>query len=127
MGLSYNPNVTLKIPKSYSDLQPKVSEWEEDIVNEPIMPSKPYVAENLETDAKHPRQRLLRLPNSQISWITYLLDKYGTDYKAMARDKKNYYQETWKQLRAKILQFEKIPEQYSKYLEERGPPKVDEN
>lgn len=34
----------------------------------------------------------------------------------MTRDKKNYYQETWKQLRAQIKQFKGIPEQYNEYL-----------
>lgn len=37
----------------------------------------------------------------------------------MERDRKNYYQETWKQLRAKINTFKKIPEQYSEYLNNR--------
>ena len=36
---------------------------------------------------------------------------------AMARDPKNYYQETWKQIRNKIKKFKNIPEQYGKYLE----------
>jgi ubiquinone biosynthesis protein COQ9 len=38
---------------------------------------------------------------------------------AMARDPKNYYQETWKQIRNKIKKFKNIPEQYDKYLESR--------
>lgn len=38
----------------------------------------------------------------------------------MARDKKNYYQETWKQLRAKIKTFMGIPKQYGEYLKARG-------
>lgn len=38
----------------------------------------------------------------------------------MAKDKKNYYQETWKQLRAKIKTFMGIPKQYGEYLKERG-------
>lgn len=55
-----------------------------------------------------------------MDFITYLLDKYGHDYKAMERDKKNYYQETWKQLRAKIKTFMGIPKQYGEYLKARG-------
>lgn len=38
----------------------------------------------------------------------------------MERDKKNYYQETWKQIRAKIKTFIGIPKQYAEYLESRG-------
>lgn len=55
-----------------------------------------------------------------MEFITYLLDKYGHDYKAMAKDKKNYYQETWKQLRAKVKTFMGIPKQYGEYLQARG-------
>lgn len=61
-----------------------------------------------------------RLPKGQVEFITYLLDKYGHDYKAMERDKKNYYQETWKQLRAKIKTFMGIPKQYGEYLASKG-------
>ena len=34
----------------------------------------------------------------------------------MARDKRNYYQDTPKQIRKKILTFQKIPELYDAYL-----------
>jgi ubiquinone biosynthesis protein COQ9 len=36
---------------------------------------------------------------------------------AMAKDPKNHYQETWKQIRNKIKKFKNIPAQYGKYLE----------
>lgn len=62
-----------------------------------------------------------------MEFITYLLDKYGHDYKAMARDKKNYYQETWKQLRAKIKMFMGIPQQYGEYLNSKGLLDKEEN
>lgn len=121
MGLSYDPNETIKIPKSINRLKiPIVSdeqvEWQEEVIEAEIKPSKIYVAEALEADAKAPREKKLRLPKGQVQWLTYLMDKYGDDYKAMARDKKNYYQETWKQIRAKINRFKSIPEQYEKYL-----------
>jgi hypothetical protein len=38
----------------------------------------------------------------------------------MAKDPKNYYQETWKQIRAKIKTFKGIPEQYNEYLKRKG-------
>lgn len=61
-----------------------------------------------------------RLPKAQVDSIVYLLDKYGDDYQAMARDRKNYYQETWKQIRAKIKKFMKNSKDFGKYMKSRG-------
>ncbi|XP_018335127.1 nucleolar protein 16, partial [Agrilus planipennis] len=121
MGLSYDPNETLPIPNIKQEIKQKLMGYTTELkdTKEETIPPKKYVLENLEAEAKAPRQKLLRLPNSQVEWITYLLDKYKTDYKAMAKDKRNYYQETWKQLRAKVRMFKKIPEQYNTYLQER--------
>ena len=56
----------------------------------------------------------------QVRWIEYLLDKYGEDYEAMARDSKNHYQDTAAQLRQKIKQFVKRPAYLVPYLRKRG-------
>ncbi|KOC70304.1 Nucleolar protein 16 [Habropoda laboriosa] len=129
MGLTYDPNETLKIPKTKTETIEKVTQWkvddaaknsqnkEEDIEMEP---AKIHVAQELETQAKAPRRRMLRLPNNHVHFLTYLMDKYGEDYKAMARDKKNYNQLTWKQIRAKIKMFKGIPEQYNEYLQSKN-------
>lgn len=93
-------------------------EWEEEVVIK--APTKTFVAEALAKDARAPRKKMFRLPKGQVDWLTYLMDKYDRDYKAMSRDSRNYKQETWKQLRAKIRKFKKIPEQYSVYLEEKN-------
>jgi hypothetical protein len=82
-------------------------------------PTKSYVATELQTDEKVPRVKNFRLPNNQVTYLTYLIDKYGEDYKAMAKDPKNYYQETWKQIRNKMKKFKNVPEQYGKYLESK--------
>ncbi|KAF7263961.1 hypothetical protein GWI33_000817 [Rhynchophorus ferrugineus] len=124
MGLSYDPNLTIGIPKRKNQLKQALgvenNEWDIEDIEKTNIKSKNYVAEKLEADAKAPREKMFRLPKGQVEWITYLMKKYNKDYKAMARDKKNYYQETWKQLRQKIRTFKKIPEQYNKYLEENG-------
>ncbi|XP_015184125.1 PREDICTED: nucleolar protein 16 [Polistes dominula] len=129
MGLVYDPNKNLKIPNIKQDLLQQVKEKfmengmevDSDDENEDIKktPAKIHVAQALERDAKAPRERRFRLPNGQVEFITYLLDKYGEDYKAMARDKKNYNQLTWKQIRAKIKTFKGIPEQYNEYLSKK--------
>ncbi|XP_066138259.1 nucleolar protein 16 [Euwallacea fornicatus] len=121
MGLSYDPNQTIGIPKKKRELQETLgfNRNNEDKQEENLrLNIKQYVADMLEADAKAPRVKNLRLPKSQVEWITYLLKKYGTDYRAMAQDSKNYYQETWKQLRQKVRLFRKIPEQFGKFLKE---------
>ncbi|CAG9787853.1 unnamed protein product [Diatraea saccharalis] len=126
MGLANDPNKVIKIPNFKQEQLKKAiklvknynseSEQEENVYK----PPKIDVLEKLEKEAKAPRERRFMLPKGQVEFITYLMDKYGHDYKAMSRDKKNYYQETWKQLRAKIKTFMGIPKQYGEYLKSRG-------
>ncbi|XP_014369511.2 nucleolar protein 16 [Papilio machaon] len=127
MGLANDPNKIIKIPnfKQEKIKQAKVIVNKGEIENideETIttVPIKKEVAEKLEKVAKAPRERRFMLPKGQVEFLTYLLDKYGHDYKAMEKDRKNYYQETWKQLRAKIKTFMGIPKQYGEYLQARG-------
>lgn len=123
MGLAYDVNKIFNISNVKQELKSRITsttKWKSEVLEEPEKPSKAHVIEQIEKDAKAPRRRMFRLPNSQVSWVTYLMDKYGTDFKAMARDKRNHYQETWKQIRAKIKQFMGVPEQYAEYLEKRG-------
>lgn len=98
-------------------------EWAEEVVVK--APTKSSVVEALAEDARAPRKKMFRLPKGQVEWITYLMDKYGRDYRCMVRDSRNYKQETWSQLRAKIRKFKKIPEQYSLYLKERNMTESD--
>ncbi|CAB3227037.1 unnamed protein product [Arctia plantaginis] len=128
MGLASDPNKVIKIP-NFKQEKVKIAkkivnedESDDDDVEEEIVQLVPKkeIVEILEKEARAPRQRRFMLPKGQVEFITYLLDKYGHDYKAMAKDKKNYYQETWKQLRAKVKTFMGIPKQYSEYLASKG-------
>ena len=56
----------------------------------------------------------------KVKWITYCLNKHGEDFKAMARDAKNIWQETPKQIRQKVLKFVSIPEQFAVYAKKNG-------
>lgn len=121
MGLSYDPNSTLKIPSAKEILEPLLTEKEEQSVNDRLsaVPSKLHVAQELEAEAKAPREKKFELPSGQVMWLSDLIDKYGDDYKAMARDRKNIYQETWKQIRNKIKTFQSIPSQWNAYISSR--------
>ena len=66
------------------------------------------------------RKQTFRFPREQVRWLSYCLDKHGDDFKAMARDPKNVWQETPKQIRQKLLKFISIPEQFNDYASERG-------
>lgn len=125
MGLSFNPNQTIKIPNSKAEIKSVIA-TEDDWIKENITIPKAHVVETLEKEAKAPRERKIRLPKGQVEWLSYLLTKYGNDYKAMQRDKKNYNQETWKQLRQKIKRFMGIPEQFNEFLEKcKVQPELD--
>lgn len=62
---------------------------------------------------------MIRLPKGVVAHLSYMMDTYKFNYKAMVMDKKNYDQWTWKQFRAKCRRFMTIPEQFNVYLESR--------
>ncbi|KAG5889943.1 hypothetical protein JTB14_018838 [Gonioctena quinquepunctata] len=120
MGLSYDPNKTIKIPnmkKKLKSLLTATEDWNETVVEEPVELTKCHIAEALEADAKAPRERRFRLPKNQLERLAHLMKTYGNDYKAMERDKQNYNQETWKQIRQKIKRFMSIAKEHNKYLD----------
>ena len=49
-----------------------------------------------------------------------MMDRLGMDFKAMARDPRNHYQETPKAIESKVRRFIRIPEHYAVYCKERG-------
>lgn len=93
MGLAYDPNDALKIPNLKREHIEKILKQKDDNVDEKlqteeedveIAPIKIHVAQQLEAEAKAPRKRKFMLPNSQVYFLTYLMDKYGEDYKVMS-------------------------------------------
>ena len=71
-------------------------------------------------EAESNKKSNFRFTGEQVKWITYCLDKHGDDFKAMARDPKNIWQETPKQIRQKVLKFVSIPEQFAVYAKKNG-------
>ncbi|KAK9496405.1 hypothetical protein O3M35_013308 [Rhynocoris fuscipes] len=113
MGLSADPNEAVKLPSNL----PLLMRSEQATKPNPLVPNKKSVVEKMETDAKAPRVKNFQLPKTQVLELTKFMDKYGEDYKSMAKDRKlNYMQQTWKQIRQRINRFKSIPEQYNEYL-----------
>lgn len=135
MGLVFDVNKSMGMPNSKAERvkftkkmvnafveedQSETSDIEEESA-ESISTKFPkhHVVEGLEKDSKEYRESKFRLPKGQVKFISYLIDKYGLNYKQMAKDIKNYDQETWRQLRAKCRKFMSITDHFSKYLAER--------
>lgn len=123
LGLSYNPN---KIPKieaeSLKHLKFMNNEKVKSVESTNTEEKKStQFTEKLEEHAKSLKKKGgFRFSNEQVMFITYLLDKHKYNYKAMARDPRNHYQETPSQLKQKIRRFMNVPEQFAVYCRERG-------
>ena len=102
-----------------------VEEETEATANSAIM--KPEVIAKLSEEANVPVKQNFRFTTSQVQLITHMMDKHGTDYKAMARDPRNHFQETPAKLKGMILKFISIPEHYAPYCKERGLLQTTEN
>ncbi|CAD6991211.1 nucleolar protein 16 [Ceratitis capitata] len=129
MGLASDPNKSVPIPnfkqhriKTVKIINGFVEEEMDDEELKSKISDRPrgYVIEKLEADAAEPREKLLRLPKNSIDHLSYFLDKYKFNYKAMVTDRRNYLQWTWKQFRMKIRKFMSIPEQFNAYLKQRN-------
>lgn len=81
---------------------------------------KNTVIGQLEEEAAVVKPPTFRFSTEQVKWISYMMDKHGTDYKAMARDPRNHYQETPKAIESRVRRFIRIPEHYAVYCKERG-------
>merc|ERR1712088_262373 len=87
---------------------------------EGVVERKSEVISRLEDEAKFEAKQTFRFTPTQVQLITYMMDKHGEDWSAMARDPKNHYQETAAKLRGMVTKFISIPEHYAVYCRERG-------
>merc|ERR1712062_636434 len=82
--------------------------------------TKPEVVTQLEDEANVEAKPTFRFTPTQDQLIPHMMDKHGMDFKAMARDPKNHYQETPAKLKGMVTKFISIPEHYAPYCKERG-------
>jgi len=101
MGLAFDPNRTLPIMKQRLLGNDKVTKA-------PVgMVTKPYVLNQLEEEANRPERDSKTLSSDLIEYAQYMIREHKDDFKAMARDEKNYYQDTPKQIKRKINEYKR--------------------
>jgi len=123
MGVAFDANNV--VPKISSKMKmvkemKKKKGMEVDDNEEEGMMRKSEVIARLEDEAKFEAKQTFRFTPTQVQLISYMMDKHGEDWSAMARDPKNHYQETAAKLRGMVTKFISIPEHYAVYCRERG-------
>ncbi|XP_077403671.1 nucleolar protein 16 [Vanacampus margaritifer] len=73
---------------------------------------KPYVVNQMEVEANLPMKDTKTLSTDLIEYAQHMIREHKEDYKAMARDEKNYYQDTPKQIKRKINEYKRCHAQH---------------
>merc|ERR1712098_1017684 len=123
MGVAVNANEVLpkvSAKKKRVEELMKLKGLDVPVVAEEVKKEKSNVVEKLEVEAKYEAKQTFRFTPIQVQLITYMMDKHGEDWSAMARDPKNHYQETAAKLKGMVNKFVSIPEHYVVYCKERG-------
>lgn len=105
MGLSADPNKSLRIATT----RERLTGIKFDATAEDVKPMKTAVIKELELEASAEQTSRLSMADPDVQFCTYMINKYGDNYVAMACDRRNYYQETPKQIQKKIKKFNSIP------------------
>ncbi|KAM8899477.1 nucleolar protein 16 [Spinachia spinachia] len=117
MGLAFDPNRTMPIKKNSLLGPDKPSKARAGIV------TKPYVLNQLQEEADCPERDCKTLSSDLIEYAQYMIREHNDDFKAMARDEKNYYQDTPKQIKRKIHEYMRChPDHYDAFMDSLAPP-----
>ncbi|CAF0796693.1 unnamed protein product [Brachionus calyciflorus] len=122
MGLCSDPNFTLGIPKTKNILNPEFMEIEKaKQLDQALNESKKETPalKKLIAEANRPVEKVYNLNENDILYCIYMMEKYSEDYAKMAKDYKNYYQDTPAQIRKKINLFKQMKGPYQKYLSDK--------
>merc|ERR1711953_1014658 len=112
VGLSNDPNKSVKISKTRIGLTPE----SEAVVQKTLSNQQKEVLQELESAAKTEETKEWNVSQDDIHFCVHML---GQDWKAMAKDRKNYYQLTPSQIRMKIKMFRKSKASWNMYMEDR--------
>ncbi|XP_031724881.1 nucleolar protein 16 [Anarrhichthys ocellatus] len=117
MGLAFDPNRTLPIAKKSLLGEDKVTKAPVGIV------TKPYVVNQLQEEADRPEKDSKTLSSDLMEYAQYMMREHGDDFKAMARDEKNYYQDTPKQIKRKVIEYQRChKEHYDAFVQALATP-----
>ncbi|XP_010288431.1 PREDICTED: nucleolar protein 16, partial [Phaethon lepturus] len=123
MGLAEDPNKAVPIPKKKLlgiELESDGREQGRKIVR------KPYVVNEMEYEASLPEKKSNTLSRDLIDYVRYMIQNHGENYKEMARDEKNYYQDTPKQIKRKINVYKNFyAEEYKDFIASLKQEKMD--
>ncbi|XP_038270533.1 nucleolar protein 16 [Dermochelys coriacea] len=124
MGLAADPNKAIPIRKR----QLQVMEMEVDGQDKgKRVVQKPYVLDELEYEASLPEKKSETLSRDLIDYVQYMIRNHGENYKDMARDEKNYYQDTPKQIKRKISVYKRFyPEEFQAFTASLQQVKMDQ-
>nr|XP_040033412.1 nucleolar protein 16-like [Gasterosteus aculeatus aculeatus] len=117
MGLAFDPNRTVPIKKSSLLGPDKPTKAPTGIV------TKPYVLNQLQKEANVPERDCKTLSSDLIEYAQYMIREHNDDFKAMARDEKNYYQDTPKQIKRKINEYMRChPDDFDAFMDSLAAP-----
>ncbi|MEQ2254625.1 Nucleolar protein 16 [Ilyodon furcidens] len=119
MGLSFDPNQTLPIKK-----QMLLGGDKED--RRPVhVITKPYILDKLQEEASLQEKDSKTLSSDLIEYVQYMIREHKDNYKTMARDEKNYYQDTPKQIKRKINEYKRChPQHYEAFISSLTAPEA---
>ncbi|XP_055035980.1 nucleolar protein 16 [Misgurnus anguillicaudatus] len=90
---------------------------EEDEPMEANVPLKPYVIKEMEAEASQRGNSRATCSTDMIEYVQHMVREHNENYKAMARDEKNYYQDTPKQIKRKVEFYKRChPEEYAAFI-----------
>uniref|UniRef100_G3NFI2 Nucleolar protein 16 n=1 Tax=Gasterosteus aculeatus aculeatus TaxID=481459 RepID=G3NFI2_GASAC len=85
--------------------------------------TKPYVLNQLQKEANVPERDCKTLSSDLIEYAQYMIREHNDDFKAMARDEKNYYQDTPKQIKRKINEYMRChPDDFDAFMDSLAAP-----
>ncbi|KAF7249555.1 Nucleolar protein 16 [Varanus komodoensis] len=124
MGLAVDPNRAIPIPKGIQQVMKMEVDGQEPKKKHV---RKPYVLNELEAEASLPEKKSETLSRDLIDYVQHMIRNHGENYKAMARDEKNYYQDTPKQIKRKINVYKRFyPEEYQAFTASLQQEKMEE-